>query len=103
MFRAFAILLFVFAVPTFASAAEIVKFQLKDWKAQHIHDTKKADKITDTLKKIGCEVERAEHNGHVDVKYRCPKERQMTLKTHEEASQWEKWLKGYGFTVSHSH
>lgn len=86
-----------------AQAAEIVRYKLADWKAKHIHDAKKADTISDTLKKLGCETARAEHNGHIDVRYRCPQWRQLDLKTHEEASKWEKWLKDYHFETEHRH
>jgi 5-enolpyruvylshikimate-3-phosphate synthase len=86
-----------------ASAAEVVRYQCKPWKAKHIHETAKAKTIAATLKKLGCEVKTRAHNGHVDVKYRCPEWRQLKLKTHEDAHRWEKWLKEYGFTTQHKH
>ena len=86
-----------------ASAAEVVHYVCKEWKAKHIHDTKKAEKITDTLKKLGCEVKQDQHNGHIDVKYRCPKQRDLPVKSHKEAVQWEKWLKEFGFKAYHTH
>jgi len=86
-----------------AAAEEIVHYQLKEWKAKHIHDNKKATSIAGTLKKIGCEVESHQHNGHMDVKYRCLKKHEMKLKNHKEALQWEKWLKEFGFEASHTH
>ncbi len=85
------------------SADEIVRYQLKDWKAKHIHDTKKVDSISKTFKKLGCEIQQHQHNGHVDLKYRCPKWHELKLKTHDEAHQWEKWLNAYGFTTEHKH
>ena len=33
-------------LPTLAMGDEIVRYQLTDWKAKHIHDAKKADTIT---------------------------------------------------------
>jgi len=86
-----------------SEAAEIVRYQLSDWKTKHIHDSKKAETIASTLKKLGCELKKHEHNGHIDVRYRCPKWRQLDLKTHAEAHQWETWLKEYGFQTEHKH
>ncbi|MEL6109456.1 MAG: hypothetical protein AAFU85_25895, partial [Planctomycetota bacterium] len=83
------------ALSTLSLAGEVVHFQLKDWKAKHIHDTEKAEKISTTLKKLGCEVKQEKHNGHFDVKYRCPKQRKLPVKSHEEAMKWEKWFKEY--------
>ncbi len=84
-------------------AAEIVHYQCKEWKAKHIHDSEKAETISKTLKKLGVEVKEAKHNGHIDVKYRCVKERQLSVKSHEEALKWEKWLKEFGFKAYHTH
>ncbi|MCS7468113.1 hypothetical protein NZK35_15790 [Stieleria sp. ICT_E10.1] len=92
-----------FSVTTEASAAEVVHFQCKEWKAKHIHDAKKATAIAGTLKKLGCEVKEEQHNGHLDVKYRCVKERTLPVKSHAEAVKWEKWFKEYGFKVYHTH
>ncbi|MEO1527271.1 MAG: hypothetical protein AAFX06_17720 [Planctomycetota bacterium] len=103
MIRVAFMLLVSAMLSTVALSAEVVHFQLKDWKTKHIHDTKKADVITTTLKKLGCEVEQEKHNGHFDVKYRCPKERKLPVKSHEEAVKWEKWFKEYGFKVYHTH
>jgi hypothetical protein len=86
-----------------AGAAEIVKYRAEKWQAKHIHDDKKAKTISATLTDLGCEVKQNAHNGHIDVKYRCPKWKQMELKTHEEAHKWEKWLKEYGFETKHEH
>jgi hypothetical protein len=86
-----------------ASAAEIVRYRLPDWKAKHLHDAAKADKIADTLKKLGCEVTKADHNGHIDVKYRCPEWRQLSLDSHEEATKWEAWFKEFRFQTEHKH
>ncbi|KAA5541459.1 hypothetical protein FYK55_18015 [Roseiconus nitratireducens] len=91
------------ANPPAISAAEVVHYQCKEWKAKHIHDTDKAKTIAETLKKLKCEVQSSGHDGHIDLKYRCEKERQLPVKTHEEAVKWEKWFKEYGFKVYHTH
>ncbi len=108
MLRIF-VLAFVLIAGTFtldsasANAGEVVHYQCKEWQAKHIHDVKKAEKIYATLKKLGCEVTKADHNGHVDVKYRCEKQRDMPVESHKIAMDWEKWFKEYGFKVYHTH
>ncbi len=108
MFRPFLMLLALAVVsPMFSvaavSAEEIVRYRLPDWKRKHLHDVVKAEKIVDTLKKLGCEVEKLDHNGHIDVKYRCPEWRQIKPATHDEAVRWEKWFKEFYFQVEHKH
>ncbi len=102
MFRPLLLLLvFGIAFPL-ATASEtladtVVRYRLTDWKRKHLHDSAKAEKITDVLKKLGCEVEKADHNGHIDVKYRCPQWRQISLESAEEATRWQRWFKEYQF------
>jgi membrane-bound inhibitor of C-type lysozyme len=103
MYRVFIALVGVLMLSLAGNAAEIVRYQCPEWKAKHIHENKKAEKITETLTKIGCEVKKDEHNGHVDVKYRCEEWKQLELKSHEEAHKWEKWLKEFGFETQHKH
>ena len=101
--RMFMMVIAMIALPGFAVGEEIVRYQLKDWKAKHIHDAKKAATIEGTLKKLGCELQKYDHNGHIDLKYRCPKWHELKLKTHEEAHKWETWLKAFYFTTEHKH
>ena len=103
MFRILLMTALMAALPAIAGADEIVRYQLSDWKAKHIHDAKKADTIAKTLKKLGCELKKDQHNGHIDVKYRCPKWRQLSLDSHADAHKWEKWLKEFGFKTEHKH
>jgi len=103
MIRLLILTLTLVATSSSLSAAEIVRYRCVDWKAKHIHEKKKADTIAETLKKLKCEVKRAAHNGHEDIKYRCPKWHSLDLKTHDEAHKWEKWLKEYGFQTEHKH
>ncbi len=58
MFRILLMTTLMAALPALAGADEIVRYQLSDWKAKHIHDAKKADTIAKTLKKLGCEVKK---------------------------------------------
>ncbi|MGB7324612.1 MAG: hypothetical protein WBD31_07060 [Rubripirellula sp.] len=103
MFRRLILAAVMMALPGFAFADEIVRYQCKEWKAKHIHDNKKADTISATLKKLGCELQKGQHDGHIDVKYRCPEWRELKLDSHDDAHKWEKWLKEYGFKTEHKH
>ena len=103
MIRLIAMFFLLTTVPMLAAADEIVRYQLPDWKVKHIHDTKKADTIAKTLKKLGCEIKQEQHNGHIDLKYRCEKWRELKLNSHKEAHQWESWLKEYHFKTEHKH
>ena len=108
MTRFLAITLFLLASNLFlsadqAAAAEVVHYQCKEWKAKHINDEENAEQIASTLKKLGCELKQAQHNGHSDVKYRCEKQRDLPVKSHADAVKWEKWFKEYVFKVYHTH
>ncbi len=91
------------STPPNGATKEAVEYRLEKWMASHMHDSKKAEELSNTLKKLNCEVQIAEHSGHIDVKYRCPKWQTLTLKTHDEAHKWEKWLKDRGFETKHVH
>ena len=103
MFKRWMFGLSLILFPAIGVADEIVRYQLTNWRAKHIHDQKKAEKIFTTLKKLGCEVKKNQHNGHVDVTYRCPKWRQLELDSHAEAHKWEAWLKEFEFRTEHKH
>lgn len=103
MFNRLILSLCLSMIPAMAMAEETVRYQLTDWKAKHIHDAKKADTIVTTLKKLGCEVKKHSHAGHIDVTYRCPKWRQLSLDSHADAHKWENWLKEFNFKTEHKH
>ena len=103
MLRLIAILCCSIVLSTAASAAELVRYQAKEWQGKHIHDAEKVKTIAETLTNLGCEVTKHDHNGHTDLKYRCEEWKQLELETHEEAHQWENWLKEYGFETEHKH
>jgi hypothetical protein len=102
----FTVTAFVFglqAKEAFAAGQEIVQFRLTNWKTAHFNDAKKAQSHSATLKQIGCEVKQHAHGSHHDVSYRCPKWRSISLKSHNQAHQWEGWLKSKGFETAHNH
>lgn len=86
-----------------AASKEVVEFRLSGWKSAHFSSDKDAQKVYDTLKQLGCEAKKHAHDGHQDVSYRCPAWKTVNCKTHDEAHNWEKWLKAYGFETKHTH
>ncbi|MFH5805480.1 hypothetical protein [Alienimonas sp. DA493] len=91
------------AAPADAYADEVVAYRAEKWQSAHFDDAEKAQKHAATLKKLGCEVKTGAHGGHTDVSHRCPEWREISLKTHEKAHQWEDWLKANGFETRHAH
>lgn len=81
----------------------VVDYRLAEWKAAHFDDIKSADAHYATVTKLGCEAKKGSHGGHYDVSYICPQWRRIALKNHDEAHQWETWLKANGFETKHSH
>ena len=69
----------------------------------HFDDLQKASEHLEAVKKLGCEVAPAGHDGHNDVTYRCPKWKSLTVATDELAHQWEEWFEAAGFETLHGH
>lgn len=82
---------------------EIVQYRMDDWRAQHIHDATELNQLLALYRGLGCEVEVSSHNGHSDVKSRCPQWMQIELPTHDAAHQWMDFLKKGGFETKHEH
>ena len=89
--------------PALASGAEIVRFRLAEWKAQHFHDAAQAKTFADTVAHLGVEAKTGSHGDHIDVTYRCPQWRSLQAPSHESAHAWENWLKASGFETVHEH
>ena len=92
----------VHATEPSTAAQELVSYRLEKWKTTHAEGDQ-SDKLVKTLKTLRCEVKVGSHGGHTDVNYRCQKWQQLALKSHEEAHQWEGWLKKHGFETKHAH
>ena len=86
-----------------AAGQEVVNFRLPEWKSAHFDDAKSAQANFQTLKQLGCEAEQHQHGGHFDVRYRCPQWHSISLTSHNEAHQWQRWLDAFGFETAHQH
>lgn len=93
----------IFVQPSENDHLESVAFRLSATKSAHFDRATEAESIADTLKMLGCEVKRGKHGGHYDVSYGCPQWRTIGLEGHEDAHQWQKWLKSKGFETKHEH
>ena len=80
-----------------------VDFRLQQWKSMHFNSAKQANAHFEIVTKLGCEAKKFAHGGHTDVKYRCPRWKQMKLASDEEAHRWVRWLKNVGFETRHQH
>jgi G:T/U-mismatch repair DNA glycosylase len=86
-----------------AAHREVVGYRLRNWKTIHFDDARKADDRYRTLRKLGCEATKDAHAGHIDVTYRCPRWRELSLRSHRAAHRWEDWLRAAGFETVHKH
>lgn len=99
----FAVVASALPFQAFAKDREIVNFRRSEWKRVHFKDDAAAEAHYKTVKNLGCEAKKFKHGNHTDVSYRCVEWRSLTLKTHDEAMEWQEWLKTAGFETSHEH
>jgi hypothetical protein len=83
--------------------AEMVQYRLTDWKARHIHDNNELAQLLALYRGLGCEVTTSGHNGHTDVKARCPEWMEIKVQSHDAANAWQKFLTDMGFEAKHEH
>ena len=69
-----------------------VGFRLANWRTIHADDTNAANDTVGTLKKIGCEVRQSNHGGHVDISFRCPSWKTISVQSDEQSKKWNQWL-----------
>lgn len=86
-----------------ATAKVYVAFRMEKWSSKHVHDAAQANTHAETLRKLGCEVSTATHNGHTDVNCRTVFWKSLSLDSHEQAHQWISWLQQAGFETIHGH
>ena len=82
---------------------ETVQYHCKEWKAVHPKTADQTKMFVEMFKMLGCEVTTAKHNGHEDVRYRCPATQSLGVTTHELAHAWMGQLKQLGFVTMHEH
>lgn len=82
---------------------EVVKYRLADWRSQHIHQEAEVGQLTTLYRSLACEVEHLDHDGHTDLKYRCPQWMEIDLPSHQAAHKWQDFLNKAGFETSHEH
>lgn len=68
----------------------------------HFKTESQAAATEKTLKELGCEVKRSQHDGHIDIAYECKFWRTLTVKDRAEAGKWDAWLTKNGFAVVHN-
>ena len=73
-------------------AQKTIGFRQPNWQKKHIHNVAEADKLIASLKKIGCEVIKNDHNGHLDISFRCEAWKTITVQNEAFQKQWSTWL-----------
>jgi hypothetical protein len=89
--------------PEYLQGPEVVEYRLQEWRTLHAEGPQVAQlpPLIERLKAIGCEVEQDPHEGHADVRYRCPIWTEVHLANHATAEQWLAWFKAQGFETKH--
>ena len=82
---------------------EVVQYRLADWRTRHVHQPAEVGQLTTLYRTLGCELEQATHDGHTDLRYRCPQWMEIELPTHEVAHKWQQFLNTAGFETKHEH
>lgn len=82
---------------------EIVRYRSSQWRSQHVHQASEVGQLTTLFTALGCELEKLDHNGHTDLKFRCAGWKEIELPTHEAAHSWQEFLNSHGFETTHEH
>lgn len=86
-----------------AQEEAVVHYRLVGWKSAHFDDARSARSFEEAIKRIGCETRQEQHNGHIDVTYRCPQWRSISASNDDAAHRWQNWLRQNGFETRHEH
>ena len=86
-----------------ASKKVYVAFRMENWTSKHIHDAKQATEHAELLKKMGCEVKTAQHNGHTDVTARTVFWKVLELGSQDKVHGWVTWFQKSGFETIHAY
>lgn len=84
---------------TKAPAQKRISFRTVKAVSGHFNTDKEVSEMEKTLKQLGCETKRSQHNGHIDLSYECKFWKTLNLKDQAEADKWNKWLSSKGFVV----
>lgn len=82
---------------------EIVQFRLLEWKTLHAHQPQQFSQLLALYRALNCEIQQVDHNGHQDLRVRCPAWMEMELPTHHAAHQWQEFLRKASFETKHEH
>ena len=85
-----------------SAAKHRISFRTVQPVSGHFETDQKAAATEKTLKDLGCETKRAQHDGHVDLTYECKFWRSLILKDAAEVGKWDAWLTKNGFAVVHN-
>ncbi|MCO6044115.1 hypothetical protein NG895_09365 [Aeoliella sp. ICT_H6.2] len=83
--------------------AEVVLVRTTGWVSQHVGDAADAADFAVIAEALRCEVQKADHSGHTDVRFRCPEWTAVEFPTHEAAAAWTEWFASRGFQARHQH
>ena len=76
-----------------------VRFILPGPRVAHLQCDRCADTLQSTLKQLGVDTTRIEHQSHTDVRYECPQWRVAVVDAHSNADDWRRWLRDKGFAT----
>ena len=79
-----------------AQSSKQISFQQTAWQTKHLHDADQAAAMVKQLEELGCEVTQGQHNGHIDVRYRCVNWQTLDLPTDDQINQWKTWMQQSG-------
>ena len=91
----------LFAAKTDSSRQRISFRTIKPMSA-HFKSASELESTEKTLKQLGCDTSRAQHDGHTDLKYESKFWKSLSLKDAAEVKRWEAWLASKGFAVVHN-
>ncbi len=86
-----------------AKDAVAVHFRMPKSATRHVTEADQAKELLAIYSGLGCEVQQAQHSGHIDLTVSCPNWRNLIFETHEQAHSMQKWLQEHGFQTHHEH
>lgn len=85
----------------FLQGEEAVEIRLDEWRTLHLEgvNSGKADEMLKTLRGVSAAVQSESHQGHLDIKFRCPGPTTLRVADRESADKLHDLLSEYGFDV----